>query len=101
TAASQTNAKVSTVLIPDTLWYFFNKHSYKNAPSTGFYTFNSPNTSGVTHFGSRFLNTGTITVTGLECVASKNASSPSASVTIRIYLANVTAGQPVMPFVDS
>jgi len=101
TVSPTSNQKVTTAIITDTLWYFFNKHVYRNASSVGFYTFPSPNTSGVTHFGSRFLNTGTITVTGLECVASRNATSPSASVTVRIYLANVSGGQPVLPFVDS
>ncbi len=96
------NEKTSTVAIGDTLWYYFLKHYYRNAASVGFYTFKSPNGSGVTHFGSRFNNTNpNMSILGLECVASRNASSPSASVTVRMYLTNVTAGLPVFPALDS
>ena len=65
------NEKTSAALVQDTLWYFYKKHVYRNASGTGFYTYQSPG-GGVTHMGSRFANTGTITVTGLEGIASRN-----------------------------
>lgn len=94
--------KTSAVTIGDTLWYFYNKHVYRNAASTGFYTFKSPNTSGVTHFGSIFKNTNpNLAVTGLECIASVQAGSPTGSLTVRMYLTNVVAGIPTFPALDS
>lgn len=94
--------KNSAVTIGDTLWYFFSKHYYRNPASTGFYTFKSPNTSGVTHFGSIFKNTNpNLAIAGLECVASKQAGSPTASLTIRMYLTNVVGGIPTFPALDS
>lgn len=93
----------STQVIGDTLSYFFNKHFYRNPASTGFYTYMSPNSGTVqlTHHGSRFYNSGTLAITGLECLAARNASSPSAGVTIRMYLCNVSANLPIFPAIDS
>lgn len=94
--------KSSAVTIGDTLWYFFNKHVYRNPASTGFYTFKSPNTSGVTHFGSIFKNSNpNLAVAGLECIASTQAGSPTGSLTVRMYLTNVVAGVPAFPALDS
>lgn len=101
-ATSPENYKATSVNIGDTLWYFFNKHYYRNAAGTGFYTFNSPNVYGITHFGDRFNNTNpNLAITGLECIASKKTGSPSPSITVRMYLCNVTAGVPVFPPIDS
>ncbi len=94
------NEKTSAALVQDTLWYFYKKHVYRNASGTGFYTYQSPG-GGVTHMGSRFANTGTITVTGLEGIASRKASSTNATVTAMMYLCNVSAGFPVFPAIDS
>lgn len=95
-------AKSSALTMGDTLWYFFNKHFYRNAAGTGFFTFKSPNTSGASHFGARFNNSNpNLAVTGLECVASRQAGSPTASLTVRMYLCNVVAGLPTLPPLDS
>jgi hypothetical protein len=100
--STSSNAKTSAITTGDTLWYFYNKHYYRNAASVGYYTFKSPNSSGATHFGSRFNNTNpNLAINGLECVASRQASSPSPSVTIRMYLCNVFAGLAVLPPIDS
>jgi hypothetical protein len=96
------DAKTSVITTGDTLWYFFNKHFYRNPAATGFYTFNSPNTAGVTHFGSRFNNTNpNMAIAGLECIASLKAGSTSTSVPVRMLLCNVVAGLPVFPALDS
>lgn len=96
------NAKASAVNVSDTLWYYFNKHFYRNAAGTGFYVFNSPNVYGITHFGCRFNNNNpNLAITGLECIASKKTGSPSASLTVRMYLCNVTGSVPVFPPIDS
>lgn len=99
---SNVNAKTSAITVGDTLWYYFNKHFYRNMPATGFYTFLSPNTSFVTHMGSRFNNTNpNMSIIGLECIAARVSTSPSASVTVRMYLTNVVSGLPVLPALDS
>ena len=97
------NAKASVITTGDTLWYFYNKAFYRNvAAAPIFYTVPSPNTFLVSHFGSRFMNTNpNLAITGLEAVASRSATSPSSSVTVRMYLCNVTAGLPVFPALDS
>lgn len=96
------DAKTALINVGDTLWYFLNKHYYRNAASVGYYTFPSPNTSFVTHFGSIFKNTNpNLAVSGLEAVCSRSATSPSSSVTVRMYLTNVVAGVPVFPALDS
>jgi len=97
------NDKTAAITAQDTLWYFFKKHVYRNnSTNQGFYTVNSPDNSAITnHVGSRFANTGTVVVTGLEGIAARRASSTSASVTARLYLCNVTAGLPVLPPLDS
>src|SRR5574343_1156754 len=100
--SNNVNSKTSAVNIGDTLWYYFNKHFYRNAAGTNFYVFNSPNVYGITHFGCRFNNNNpNLAVLGLECIASKKTGSPSPSVTVRMYLCNVTAGVPVFPPIDS
>lgn len=98
------NAKLSTILVGDTLWYYFNKHFYRNAAGTGYYTLKAPYSSTavtIDRFGNVFKNNGSLTVAGLEAVVSRQATSPSASITVRIMLYNVTAGMPVMPALDS
>jgi hypothetical protein len=97
------NEKTSAITAQDTLWYFYKKHVYRNnSTNQGFYTVNSPDNFAVTnHVGSRFANTGTVVVTGLEGIAARKGSSTSASVTARLYLCNVTAGLPVLPPLDS
>lgn len=97
-------AKTNSVnAVTDTLWYFFNKHRLRNPANTGFFYLLSPMTQTLdfSHWGSIFLNTGTISVTGLECIAARHENSPSANVTIRMYLANVGSTGPTFPPVDS
>lgn len=103
-STSNTNAKASTILVGDTLWYYFNKHYYRNAAGTGYYTLKCPTSSTAyttDRFGNIFKNAGSLTITGLEAFASRQASSPTASITMRILLYNVTAGMPVLPALDS
>jgi hypothetical protein len=102
--ASMQASKTSSVAIGDTLWYFFNKHFYRNPSGTGYFTVKSPYQSSavtLTHFGCRFLNTGSLMVNGLEAVVSRHSASSSASVTVNVILCNVVGGQPVLPGVDS
>ncbi|MBP7809760.1 MAG: T9SS type A sorting domain-containing protein [Bacteroidia bacterium] len=102
TPVNSIDAKTSAITTGDTLWYFLNKHYYRNAASVGYYTFPSPNTNFITHFGSRFTNSNpNLAITGLECVATRSNTSPSASVTVRMYLTNVVSGLPVFPALDS
>lgn len=109
---SNAQGKVSAASINDTLMYFYNKHYYRNlltpsnAPAnTQFYALYSPYTSSVnniSHCGSVFLNSSSITVNGLEGIVFKNTNSPSANVPLKLYLCNVNAGNlPVFPALDS
>lgn len=103
-SSTNSNAKSSTIIVGDTLWYFFNKHFYRNPASTGYFTVKSPYTStavALDRFGCRFQNSGNLSITGLEAVLSRQATSPSASITVRVLLYNVTAGLPVLPALDS
>ena len=103
----QTNpniAKTEIVNIGDTLHYFWNKHFFRNAPATGYYTIQSPitGTNTITHMGSKFLNSYPVNILGLEGIAARKGTSTSASVTIRAILCNVSGlGVPVLPGIDS
>jgi hypothetical protein len=101
-AQNQSLEKTSAIAVGDTLWYFLNKHYYRNLSGVGYYTFLSPNTSFITHCGSNFNNTNpNLSILGLEGVVSRVSTSPSPSVTVRLYLTNVVGGVPVLPALDS
>ncbi len=95
------NEKAASVSVGDTLWYFFNKTWYKN-PAGSFYTFATTRTGTlVTHAGSRFQNSGNLTITGLEALLSKAVTTSTAS-SVRIILCNLSiTGQPLLPGLDS
>jgi hypothetical protein len=102
----QENEKTSAVMVQDTLWYTLNKHGYRNQSYGGFYTVKSPYpnaTLQLNHFGAKFINNAPVTITGLEMAAQRQASSPSASVPVRIYLCNVNSmtGGAQFPAIDS
>jgi hypothetical protein len=40
--SSTASAKIATAGTNDTLWYFYNKHYYRNNPAVGYSTFKSP-----------------------------------------------------------
>jgi hypothetical protein len=91
-------SKVASATVVDTLWYFYNKHFYRNPASTGFFTLKNAasytSTSVVEAGGAVFKNTGTVLVSGAEAVVSRQASSPSASVNVGLFLYNVSGGIP-------
>lgn len=104
---AKTNANA---IVQDTLWYFFNKHFYRNTPTAAnsFYTFNNANTYTATNAinagGAVFLNPSTgVAVSGLEAVVAKSkyAGGASASIPVTLYLFNVNAGLPTGPAVAS
>lgn len=104
-SSSPTDAVIGAT---DTLEYFFNKHYYRNSTTananTQFFSLTQPypGTVSITHCGSIFLNTTTITVNGVEGIVFKNTSSPSSTVPIMFYLCNVnTSNLPVFPPLDS
>jgi hypothetical protein len=91
-------SKAASANIVDTLWYFFNKHFYRNPASTGFFTLkNAPSytsATSATQGGAIFKNSGSLAVTGAEGVVARQASSPSPSVNVGLFLYNVVAGVP-------
>ncbi len=94
---SNVQAKTATANVVDTLWYFYNKHFYRNPASTGFYTLkNSLTTSStaVTQGGAIFKNSGSMLVSGAEAIALRQASSPSPTVNLGLFLYNVVGGLP-------
>lgn len=90
----------ANLVITDTLWYYVNKHNYRNtaANAASFYTFKNAfsytATNAINSGGSVFENTGNIIVSGAEAIVIKNAGSPSPSVAVGLYLFNVSAGFP-------
>lgn len=97
--------KTQSTNVTDTLWYFYNKYYYKTPTANyGFYTIKSPYSvaaAKVSHFGSTFLNTSTVTVNGMYILAGRGTTS-GASVPVRILLCNATSsGQPILPAIDS
>ena len=107
-SAGQPQAGDAFIGATDTLEYFFNKHYYRNPTTananTQFYSLTQPypGTVSITHCGSIFLNTNTLTINGLEGIVFKNTSSPSSTVPIMFYLCNVnTSNLPVFPPLDS
>lgn len=106
TPAGVVSAKTTSATVGDTMWYFYNKHILRNPNNTLFNAALSPQAStlDVTQFASVFLNTSSITVTGLECIAARKATSTGTAVTIRMYLGNVSASAPYilsLPLIDS
>lgn len=92
----------------DTLEYFFNKHYFRNPTAANanlnFLSLNQPynGTISITHCGGIFLNTNTITVHGLEGIVIKNATAPTPSVPVRLYLCALNgANMPILPALDS
>lgn len=91
-------AKAASATIVDTLWYFYNKHYYRNAANTGFFTLKNASsytsTSVVEAGGAIFQSPGQVAVSGLEGIVARQASSPSASVNVGLFLYNVVGGVP-------
>ena len=105
-------SKIVSTTINDTLDYFFNKHYYRNlttpasAPANlQFLTIKSPYQSSsinLGYCGALFLNSSPITVSGLKGLVIKQAGSPSATVSVKLYLCNVNASNlPILPPLDS
>ncbi len=105
------NNKITTASINDTLHYFYNKHYYRNiangtptSPNTQFYTLSAPypGALSISHCGSAFLNSSSLTVNGLEGIVYKNPSAPSQNVPVKLYLCNLNAlNLPIFPPLDS
>lgn len=91
-------SKIASATVVDTLWYFYNKHFYRNPASTGFFTLKNAATytsaTSINAGGGVFQNSGTMLVTGAEAVVARQASSPSATVDVGLFLYNVTGGIP-------
>lgn len=104
-----TPAGVTYTTVIDTLEYFLNKQQYKSGvglqDNIPYYKAPTANTATqynhLTHCGSLFLNSDSITVLGIGGWASFG-SSFNTSIPIHIYLCNVNAnGLPVMPPIDT
>jgi hypothetical protein len=101
---SNSTAKTAAIGTNDTLWYFYNKYYYRNATPTGFSAFKSPyQATGVSFsgFASSFLSTNTVTVKGAYVLLSRQATSTSTAVPVKIYLYNVDATYKPTTKVDS
>ena len=103
-SCSNNNAKIEAVSTNDTLWYFYNKHYYRNNPAVGFSAFKSPYASAtatLNAFASTFLSASTVTVNGAYILLSRQATSTSTAVPVKIYLYNVSAANAPTTKVDS
>ncbi len=105
TAQSQSQNIATTV--SDTLHYYYNKNFWLNPPGqwNQFYYWEMPSATaslnGVTHMGSIFQNSVSITVHGLEGMVMKNPASTSAGVPIKFYLHYLNATNQPLPPIDS
>ena len=99
--------------ISDTLHYFYNKHFFRNnwtgnqttSPNLLFYTIPNPYPSQsftISHCGSIFYNTASVTITGVEGIVIRQATAPTASVPVKFYVCNVNSSNfPIFPPLDS
>lgn len=95
---------VSAAIVQDTLEYFFNKHVFRNANGAQFIGANVPfqfTNTPVSHIASRFFNTSTVAVTGAECVVAKKSTSTTNTITVKLRLCLIVAGNPQLPGLDS
>lgn len=102
--SSNASAKIAAIGTNDTLWYFYNKHHYRNNPAIGFSAFKSPYpsaTNTLSIFASTFLSASTVTVNGAYVLLSRQATSTSTAVPVKIYLYNVSATNVPTTKVDS
>ncbi|HQQ93127.1 MAG TPA: T9SS type A sorting domain-containing protein [Bacteroidia bacterium] len=110
-SAQPSNPNAALNNVGDTLRYFLLKHYYRNpssgspTPNTQYYTLSNPypgNTYTINYCGSVFLNTSSITVTGLEGIVTRRSNAVSANVPIKLYICNVNgANLPIFPPLDS
>jgi len=100
----------ATVTIQDTLWYYVNKHVYRNTATNAqsFYTYKvAPtytNANSINSGGAVFLKPSGalgVAVSGAEGIVIKKAGSPTTNVPVTLYLFNVNAGLPVGAAVTS
>lgn len=89
----------ANVIITDTLWYGYNKHTYRNTPTDAglFPTYkNAPSyTANVINSGGAFFqNASPMIVSGAECLVIKQSNATSSAVPVGLYLYNATAGLP-------
>jgi hypothetical protein len=99
--------------ISDTLHYFYNKHFFRNnwtgnqstSPNLLFYTIPNPYPSPsftISHCGSIFYNTASVTITGVEGIVIRQSTAPTASVPVKFYVCNVNSSNfPIFPPLDS
>jgi hypothetical protein len=93
TGQSERTASTSTLTIPDTLWYFYNKQRFINTSANqAFYTIQGSvgtTTNGdLTEFGSSFLNssaTTSVTVSDVAFFASRQTNSTNTVIPVRVY----------------
>jgi len=106
-----TQPNAMTIFTSDTLRYFLNKHYYRNSlsgtptPNTQYFTLSQPypnNALVISHCGGVFMNTSSITVTGLEGIVTRRANAVSQTIPLKLYLCNVNAlNMPILPPLDS
>lgn len=97
-------AKTATVGTNDTLWYFLNKHYYRNNPAVGYTTVKSPYQAvgvSLSEMASAFVNTSTVTVKGAYVLLSRNSVSTSTAVPVKVFLYNVDATNKPTTKIDS
>lgn len=97
-------AKAAAVGTNDTLWYFYNKHYYRNNPAVGFSTFKCPyqvSTITLKNPASSFVSATTVTVNGAYVLLARQATSTHTAVPVKIYLYSVDATYKPVAKVDS
>jgi hypothetical protein len=89
-------SSVAAAVVQDTLYYFFNKHRFRNPAGTGFITAVNPaiitTSTQIASFGGIFKNSGNLAVTGAEVLLSRQSNATSTSVPVGLFLYNAPSG---------
>ena len=103
-AQSVSLADSDTVVVSDTVHYFFNKHYFKSGVQMKDFEYykSAPATNTrVTHVGSKFENNEPIEINGLEAFMSRDEDATFPTVAVRLYLCTLQNNLPVLPALDS
>jgi hypothetical protein len=105
TAKSQLVVSTPTILMSDTLHYYFNKFHFKTGLTLKdfpYYKAAASTVTNVTHMGNKFENQDTLEIFGLEGFATRNPSSAQLSIKVHLYLCTLDVnGKPKLPALDS
>ncbi len=102
--SSAVRAQATPTVVTDTAHYFFNKYYFKTAKNLvnfPYYKVAFATTNLVQHVGSKFENSDSIDVFGLEAFAARDLDATNLVIPMRLYLCTLQNNIPVLPALDS